>query len=384
MMIRNLFLLAALLICFGLGTDIGWASDIDSFQNYLGVSLPYSKENPQIELDKKYSRKRIGRAEIQVILTIDEKGKVQDISFTAGSAAWIIPIQKSLKKIRFRFSEGSKLGERINVPIEVIFGDEFKANGLINLKLPIVLQENETDSEYKFDRELAIEFLRLNNVVVPGVIYIPPMKFRVYPPKKSGQYITVVARVQIDETGELIDATFPIAGMNKFTHSVLTALINSKFSPASINDSAIASDFLLVFRFFDNILYPYSPTESADSSGNLTHAQKWFMKLRLNPEDIYIHPIPRNFPLGYFGSSGLTRNVFGGATGKIHINPDGKTSFSASSVHESLKENISKIMSRFTWYPAVNSNGDNEWYSGKVKIKIDFEKKVVCNAEWLE
>lgn len=384
MMVRNLFLLMAFLIYCGLGADIGLASDIESFQNYLGVSLPYPKENPQIEMDKKHSKKRIGRAEFQVNLIIDQKGKIKELDYSPDYLKWIDPIKKKLKKTKFQFTEGRSLGKLIKVPIVVIFGDEFLKNGTINLKFPFIVQETETELDYKFDRDLAHVFLRINNVILPEVKFIPPMKFRVDPTDKNGQYVTVAARVQIDELGELVNVTFPIEGMNKFTHSALTALIHSEFSPASINDTVVASDFLLVFRFFDNILYPYSPTESVDSSDNLTYAQKWFMTIRLNPEDIYIYPIPRNFPLGYIGSSGMTKFAFGEASGQVHINEDGETYFRAANVHESLKENISKIMSRFTWFPAVNTEGKYEWYSGKVKIKIDFAKKVVCNAEWLE
>ncbi|MEE9443056.1 MAG: hypothetical protein V3V99_10370 [candidate division Zixibacteria bacterium] len=383
-MIRNWFLLVTFFIGCGLAANIGCASDIGSPQNYLGISLPYPKENPQIQLDFKKYRRRLSSSKIHVILSTDEKGKVKEIDFPPDSAVWIEPVKKKLKKIRFQYTEGRRLGGRISVPVEVIYGKEFFVNGSIDLRLPIAPQENKTDSGYKIDRDLMYEFLKLNNVVLPEVKYVPPMKFRVNPSSKSGKYETVVARVQIDETGELIDVSFPISGMDKSTHSVLTALINSEFSPASINDTAIASDFLLIFRFFDNIVYPYSPTESADSSGNLTHAQEWFMTMRLNPDDIYIYPIPRNFPLGYRGSSSLTKNAFGSAAGQVYIDQDGKTRFTASRVSDKLKANISKIMSRFTWYPAVNAEGKFEWYRGKIKIKIDFEKKVVCNAEWLE
>ncbi|MFH1699202.1 MAG: hypothetical protein ABIE07_01330 [Candidatus Zixiibacteriota bacterium] len=384
-MVRNWIFPALIIICLGLGTNIGSASNIGSFHNYLGISLPYPKEIPQIKLDHKISKKRFSQSEIKAILSIDGKGKVQEINFSPDSLRWIESVKKKLKKIQFQFTIGRKLGEPISVPIKVIFGYEFFVNGSIDLQLPFVLQDNETESGYKYDRDLAYEFLRLNTIVLPEAKKIPPMKFRVDPSRKSGQYEIVAARIIIDEMGELIDVSFPFSGMDKGTHSVLTALINSEFTPASINGTAIASDFLFVFRFFDNIDYPYSPTESIDSSGDMTHAEKYFMTLSLNPDDISLFPIPRNFPLGYKNASSLTKNAFGGASGIIYINQDGNTiNFSPSSVSDKLKENISEIMSRFTWYPAVNTKGDFEGYRGKIMIEIGFEKKIVCNAEWLE
>jgi hypothetical protein len=372
-MIRLLILFLSVLLCPIAAAESAKTSVVTP---YLGLSLPYIDSIPvwTVELKKGAI---IRNRSLLAFLAVDEKGDVTNLEFPPDSITYIEPIEKNLKKVKFHFIEGRDLSFPVMVPVIIRYSGSGMMEKTVTLKFPITADSTS-------DSELLSVLLERNGVEVPQVMDIKPIFYKVDPTREKAECITVTARVFLDETGELINITYPITGQDVMTHQVHMAMMNARFIPATLNGAVFASDFLLTFRIFDNIRYPFSPLSPPDSTRTAPITTHYFMTQYLNGTDISIPPLPRKHGSGIIQAALLARHRIGSAEIILRINAEGKTrGVSVQTATPNLADEAQKVVKLITWYPALNRLGEPEAFVGRVSLRFDASTKVVYIPEWL-
>ncbi|MCK5125141.1 MAG: hypothetical protein KAR42_02700 [candidate division Zixibacteria bacterium] len=361
-----------------------YAQPVDSINSqvgqYLGLALPYHKRDV-IELDLKKSEGLKSRT-VQILLQVDKKGKVKDISYNADSAAYIKPIQKHLKKLKFKFLDGMPISFPQKIPVIIKYKPIFKSGKKVTLDFPVNFNV-ETDN-YESNRFLLALYFEHNNIAPPEVVALPPLSYPADVHEKSGRYLTISAKIKLSKTGELEDIQFPLENMKTGTHQVFTALLNASFEPFLINNEPRPCEFFLTFRIFDNLKYPYLPKIDVKNDSTAFHSELYFVTSYFNSGDISIFALPREFPELVIPASGLSVEVYGEGLAEVVIDEDGRiTGISTLRATGNMGGYIRDIMLRLNFYPAVNSRGEPIAFFGRIRLGIDYMNKVVYFPEWL-
>jgi hypothetical protein len=266
----------------------------------------------------------------------------------------------------------------VSLPVELHFKGKTFETKKVEMRFPI--RPDQTS-----DPDLLMWLFEANSVLPPEPTRLPPIYYNVHPERKDSPYHTVSALLSLDEGGDLLEVTFPIKGQDIMTHPVLITLIGGEFEPAFINGEPIASKFILTFRIFDNLKYPISSLYETDSINAENATRKHFLTQYYSTKDISIYPLPRKYPFGSIHSAKLGQGSGGFADLKINIDPEGMVSgvfvLRASS---GLRDKARDIIRLTRWYPAINYLGENQGFSGKVRLQFDGSTRVVYIPEWLK
>jgi len=343
---------------------------------YLGLSIPYPESIPSLKASLK---DRLVKSRSTVIyFAVDKKGSVKKVEYPADSAAVFEPLLKDLKKIKFQFLEGRDLEFPLTVPVEVTFASSDREHGAIGLKLPV-------SPEIISEPELLARLFERNGVEAPQVIELQPLYYRVASPRDGPDYSTVTARVFLDEKGELQDITYPIPGQSANSHQVQMALMNARFGPAKIKSQPAACDFLLTFRIFTNLKYPFSPLQAPDSTAAPPFTARYFMTPYFNAADIGVPALPRIHGAGQIQAANLGLGRTGIAELLVRIDSTG----SASSVKvlkgtPGIDDRAGQAVRLINWYPARDCRGAARSFAGKISMTFDGSTRIVYIPEWVK
>ncbi len=349
---------------------------IPGFSPYMGLSVPYPETIPELTVEPPGDR-RITNGFRTARIVVDAQGKVRDLVFSEDSAYWFEPLVNKREEIRFGFSEGRKLKDTLKVPVQLEYYGPAQ-NKSVRLHFPV-------SQDIVSNKPLLEEFFDINNIKPPAVIDLPPVNCKVDRAKREPDYLTITALVSLDENGELLDLAYPIPGQDQMTHRIHVALINAEFEPARINGQPFACNFLLTFRIFDNIGYPFSPFQPHDSMRTPVVTEKYFMTRYFNHRDISVPALPRRFASGTILSPEYGRRVHGWLVAEIGINTEGRVSFV--SVHHRKTKRASaarEVLMTTTWYPAADWRGKAKLFSGNVRLEFNRTRNVVYIPEWIE
>ncbi len=198
----------------------------------------------------------------------------------------------------------------------------------------------------------------------------------------------------MDNQGKMTDLIYPDGAIGD--HYLHLALMDAEYQPLIIRGVAVATDLPLIFRMFDNLKYPFSPTDrptlsadSADSADTIKTPPKpitasHFMKLDYNRSDLSLPPLPRKHPYNYINSAPLGGRLSGDFFVNIGIDSTGWiTSISIPRASSEAREIVQKTIKLIRWYPALDSNGLPVRFLGQISLHFDKSPKIVYNAEWL-
>lgn len=343
---------------------------------YLGLSIPYPADVPSLPLTP--DRPAVKSHSMQIYFVVDKKGKVKKVEYPSDSAAFIEPILKDLKKIKFLFTEGRNLDFPLMLPAEIIFPGSGQKLIMARLKFPV-------SPQMISNPELLAGFFAANDVKPPEVVRLNPIFYRVDDPLQSPDYLTITARVFLDEAGELEDISFPISGQDANTHQVQMAIMNARFEPAMVKSQPVACDFLLAFRIFTNLKYPYSPSEPPDSTVSLPFTARYFMTLCLNEADISTPALPRNHGAGQIQAASLGLGRRGVAELFVNVDTTGNI------IHvlnlgstPDLGNRPERAIKLVKWYPATDRHETARPFAGKISMVFDGSTRIVYIPEWLK
>ncbi len=344
---------------------------------YFGISMPFPDTIPILIVNPEKGPPLTNRSLI-AWLSVDEKGKVKKVEYPSDSAAYIKPIKKDLKKIRFHFMGGIDPKFPVEVPVRVTYLRDNMSEMKANLAYPV-------SAELITDTTLLPLFFERNGIEAPSVVDLNPFFYKVYPNRKESDYLIITARVFLDEKGRLQNITYPIPGQEVMNHPVHMALMNAEFSPAGIDGRTHESDFLLTFRIFDNIRYPFSPLHRNDTSSPAPISSYHVMTYYFNAADMALPPLPRNHGNGIIKAANLARGRRGTAEVHVRINSEGKTTgVSVTRAGSRIGEVAGKVAKLIQWYPAKNNSGETESFVGTINLTFDGSTEIVCIPEWLK
>ena len=343
---------------------------------YLGLAVPVPQKVPELTVVLG-PKNRIINAGIVSYISIDDKGEVINLEYPPDSAAYISFIEKDLRKLRFDFMSGMPLAFPVTVPAQISYFSAAAGKESVNLTFPI-------SPDTLTDSTLLNRFFARNNIVPPRLISLPPVFYKVDPASDQPHCLTITARVFIDDRGQLTDITFPVPGMDRMTHQVHVALMNAEFTPAIIQGRPLPSDFLVTFRIFDNLRYPFSPFDPPYSADPPPITARYFLTQYFNEADIHLFPVPRSFGDGYIRSPKMARLGPGIAMVRISIGKTGKiVAASAFRATPGLHEEALDVIKLTTWYPAVDRHGETIDYEGVVSLSFNRSSRVVYIPEWM-
>jgi hypothetical protein len=343
---------------------------------YFGLSMPVPDTIPPLTIENRKELRLLNK-EFIAVMAVDGGGEVRKIEYDSVMAEYIKPLMKDLRKISFHFTDGHALDYPLQVPFEIRFSGVPGGGKKVRLKFPLA---PDTTS----DASLLDSYFDRNDVDPPEVIDIPPIFYKVDPQKDNAEYLTITARVFLDEKGQLQNISFPISGQDMMMHAIQMRLMNARYSPARIRGEPKAADFLLTFRIFDNLKYPFSPLRKGDTTEIEPITAGYFMIRYFNPLDMAIPALPRTHGNGYIHTAPLAYRRTGTAEVVLRIDSEGKIKgVSVARATQRLTDIIAPVIKLIDWYPAKDRMGRPEPFVGRIFLTFEASPKVVYNAEWL-
>jgi hypothetical protein len=368
----------AIIVVIVIHAVAAWAGDVEpaGIESYLGFAVPHPRAETEMIYTVEDARILLVR-DIFVTMIIGESGKIKGLTGPVDSIPELKPLFKRLKKIRFEFSEGRSVADSIIIPAVISLKRLPTGEMSAELKLPI-------DSGNKSDSVLLGEFYRANGISPPVITSLPPIFYKVHPGNENPGLLTITAWITLDADGNLIEVSFPIAGQDEMTHAVFMGLMNATFGPAAINGEPFATGFLVTFRIFDNIKYPFSPTQAPDTSKAPIITEQYFMTTYYNRNDISVPPLPRKHPGGLIRSDKYGRSGAGFARARVLIDTTGQiVSVSVLSAAPGLVGTVPAALRLATWYPATNAEQKVTAFSGEIILKFEASSQIRYSPVWL-
>ena len=348
----------------------------DPVTTYLGLSIPYPDSIPIHPYLLK--RRMFGSHSMMIYFIVDKKGKVKKVDYPSDSGIFIEPLVKYLKKIKFSFTPGRDLDFPLKVPVEAIITGSGQMNAAVRLKFPV-------SPGIVSDPELLAEFFECNGVKPPQVVEIPPLFYRIVNPRNGPDYLIITARVFLDERGQLQEISYPIPGQDDGIHQVQVAIMNARFRPAEVKSRPTACDFLLTFRIFGNLKYPYSPIQPPDSTIKSPFTARYFMMQYYNAADIVAPALPRNHGSGLIQAAMLARGRTGIAEVFVRIDSAGMADrVLVVNAMPGIADKAEKAIRLVNWYPARDHRGIARPFAGRISIVFDDSMRIVYIPEWLK
>jgi hypothetical protein len=233
------------------------------------------------------------------------------------------------------------------------------------------------------DSVLLNEYFQLNGIQAPRVTHLPPVTyvFDIY--DTAARYSTVTMQVSLDKSGELQDITYPNPAQSDMAHQVHMAVMNASFAPARIGGEPMAAEFLLTFRIFKNIDYPFSPHQPEDTARPQPVTARYFMTQYYNENDISLHPLPHKHAQGFIRGSKFRQSPSGFADVLIAIDSAGKPErIVVRRCSSGLREAAYKAARLISWYPAMTSSGATAAFTGQIRLEFSGTSNVVYIPEW--
>lgn len=349
------------------------------FSPYLGLAIPVPNEY-YIFVSRENIRAISEKESHIVSIYVNKKGRIENIEYPSELEDTQQLWDEHLSEVEFHFLDGKKADFPVAVPAELSITTSVAKN---HIRLRFPLSPSLRSVPHLMDR-----YFELNNLSPPRVADLWPVAYKVDTKRYENDYFIITALVKIDSSGELIDLSYPIKGQDQSTHQIHVALINAQYEPARIHNQPIASEFILVFRIYDKIAYPFSPTQPWDSVSSFLGAEDLFMSRFLSLNDISTVPVPRDHRDGKVPSKKYGERLNGRRKYDVCIDTAGNIDivhWLSSSHSRESKEAIAgrEILTEVSWYPAVDKKGNYTRFTGQVTLIFNGTHEVVYIPEWL-
>lgn len=365
------------LLCILLTAAV-YPGDADSgkIPKYFGLAIPYPENDPVLVLPDTVTTE-FGRRRYEINLTVDSTGTINELQWVSDSAFPLTVLADDMKNIRFQFLPGRDIPAPHIVPISMIKPGRRVRGDTLSLTFPV-------SPEITTDSVLLREYFELNDIDPPRVTNLPPVNyiFDVY--DTTARCWTVTMLVSVDETGQLHDIVYPNPVQKSMAHHVHVAVMHASFEPARLGGKPFAAEFLLTFRVFSNIDYPFSPFQTKDTTVPPLITTRYFMTHYYNENDISIFPLPHNHARGFIRGTKFADYPPGSAHVLIGIDETGKISrLVVQRCREELLQPAYDAAWQMSWYPATDPSGKPIEFTGRMLLEFTGSTRVVYIPEWL-
>jgi hypothetical protein len=350
-------------------------ADSKEIPKYFGLAVPYPEHIPALILPDTVITE-IGRQRYEINFIIDSAGTVSDMQWLSDSVFDPSLVAEQVKAMRFRFLPGRSLLTNHIIPILIETSGLLGREDTLTMKFPI-------SPEIRTDSVLLRKYFEANEIEPPRVTDLPPVTyvFDIY--DTTTRCWTVTMLVSIDEAGQLQDIVYPIPRQRNMAHQVHMAVMHASFYPASIRGKPFAADFLLTFRIFNNIDYPFSPFQTQDTTIPPRVTTRYFMTHYYNENDIWIFPLPHKHARGYIRGAKFAEFSPGFANATIAIDETGNVErFVIMRCSSGLRQAAYEAGRLISWYPAVDHSGEPIAFTGRIRLEFSGSPRVVYIPEW--
>ncbi len=291
---------------------------------------------------------------------------------------YIWAIRRSLKCLQFTPARIDGKCTSFVYPMRLLFYTRFSGRRVM-YELPY------SKLKGKHDRDLIYKALRQNGFEPPALKSFP--SYFCYLPKSeaAGDYNYTIFEITLDSAGNPADVKTLLETDSGLSAKVGTAIDFAEFSPAVYNGRHEKSILYLIFRFFNNIVYPTKPWPPTGSSvsnfpfGYIRIEDRLYLDSVVNPS------IPLNIPGGlfYYGK-GLT--LWDTLMVEVTIDTAGAivshrlfNNFSNEKLNMELKE----FFPYLRFLPARDIDGRPLVFHGKLAINRLSSNNIRIYAKWL-
>ena len=377
MILRIIFLLTIIGSTGLVTADDSCYFQIDDFSRYLGLAIPVPAKIPELKIHDMLAYP-VPVGQYKAELLVDKKGKVEKVSYPEDSEFVYKPLLEKYKDIRFNFLDGSKIANKIIVPIKLKIE---KKNGLqksLKLIFPV-------SSDMVSDTVLLNSFWEINDVEPPSLQTIMPIFYRVTVQDPPDKYQTITALISLDENGKILDIRYPLESQKDNNHYVHVALMRARFNPGRLGNNTIPCEFLTTFRIFNNLNYPLDIMAEPDTTRPVPITRKYFYLIYYNERDIYMPALPHENPYGYLPGGNKNNQDLGVLNIGVTINEKGRLIRCAGPhVLTQSGKMASHLLRVMSWYPAVNHCGESVRFTGKMTLNFNKGSRIVYSPDWLE
>jgi len=342
---------------------------------YFGLAVPYPDHIPVL-VRSDSAVAEIGRRVYELNLTVDSTGAVRDMEYSSGSVFPFPSIVDEIKNIRFQFLPGRTVSSPHIVPISVTTPGIRRRQDTLSLSFPV-------SEVITTDSVLLGKYFAVNGIEPPRVTDMPPVTYVFDIFDTTARCWTVTMQVFLDRDGQLLNIAYPNPRQAEMAHQVHIAAMHASFAPARIRGEPFAADFLLTFRIFDNLDYPFSPFKAADSTRPRPITARYFLTHYYNENDISIFPLPQKHAQGFIRGAKFAEYPPGLAEIVIAIDSAGKIERAVVMRSTAgIRLAASEAVWLTSWYPAVVASGETTAFTGKMRLEFTGSSKIVYIPEW--
>ncbi len=347
----------------------------DRFSRYLGLAIPYPDTVPELSLPDSVPIEIRGR-DFHFNLDLDYAGSVTGVQCTSDSVFPYPALAEQIGEVRFAYLPGRGIPSEWILPVAVSVPKIGDRSETLSIAFPV-------SPELKTDSALLRRLFEANDIDPPRVTDMPPVTYVFDLFDSTTRFWTVTMQVALDEDGELLDITYPNPKQSAMAHQVHMAVVHASFEPARLNGEPFPADFLLTFRIFDNIDYPYSPFQPVDTVRPQPVTARYFMTPYYNENDVSIFPLPKKHPYGYIRGAKFADHPPGFAELQIALDRTGQIEqLVVTRCSESLRPVAFNAAQLTSWYPGVDASGETIPFRGRLRLTFNGTPKVVYIPEW--
>ncbi len=347
------------------------ASENQIPQTY-NVQLPILKE-AKLERPEKNPPFNNYIRDIAVQLTIDKKGKVEDIlPVNKSDSLFVQYYETNIKKIKFEPAkiEGKKKDFKIIILLRFMYD-----NPIPDIIFPI-------DSFYFRDTKLYLESFKANKYNFPYIKSFPSYFSDIEINDSTNNYQYMILQANIDANGKLIESKILRSDLPSFNLQIQSAVQWSDFSPMKIQDVQVESENYVLISFFPYLSYPTKNWKlGSESDENLFDRIK--VRNLIDTLGLLSPPVPAFYPPEKITAINLVRSYYDSTICMVNIDRSGKLRIkNIGTKNKKIRSIILKISKNMKMYPAIDFENNRVEYNGLIKFVLDGQGSVLINYLW--
>jgi hypothetical protein len=312
---------------------------------------------------------------VPLILDLDGKGRVTKVApenpFDTGFARYAGPWMESLAFEPALF-QGKKTVSRL--PLTLHFQ--------LRTEAPDVFFPLDTSGAIA-DADLYFEAFRLNGIRLPHLEEFPSYFCDLQLSDTSVALKFVLLRLKLDETGGVVDIEEVRSTFGAYTMSIMSAALWADFSPAIVQDTAVASECFLLVSFFPQINYPTRVWRRSQPD-SLSLLDRFRVRVLPDTVGFMVKPLPARASGDVFRLKAGQQLIRDTVNTVLFIDTSGRARMGQ--FNRAGKEIVSYVrafVSRLRFFPALDYEGQPHLFSGLVSFVFQGSQEVRVIYHWL-
>ena len=366
---NRLFLTVAIFVWLGVSLNARAETQVGLY----GFCIPFPKEVPAFEPPRRLLSLNTERM-VCVLVQLDSGGNIFGLSpeypADSGLAAYVEGFLRELS-----LEPATMNGQKVASVLPVML--QFRPGAVIpQVQFPI--DENGRIS----DADLYWKTFALNEIGFPGIVTFPSYFARSSSTSEPAVYPFVLVRLQLDDTGRLLNSEKVRSTCPGFDEQIMSALLYAKFSPAVVNGKSIASTPFLLVSLFPQMDYP-TTVWNRESCDQLSLLNK--LSLRMLPDTVGLmsKAIPLRIPPDRY-PLGRSRPAHNMLSAYVQVDTLGRARIiRCSRAGRATMDTVRRIIGNLRFAPALDYDGKARQFSGLAYLRFTGSADVRIVYDWL-